>query len=129
MYNTKYECRYYNDDIFLETDEVSADEKEYIRDCLYKEDLLNIFNIDDSNDLDELSNVILELYKSVNMCEELMECMKIAAARILSEDREIGLCLLYSYDFMYLTHKCVRTFLENGKIIEDDFKNLKSKLI
>lgn len=129
MYNTKYDCRYFSDDVFLETDEVSEDEKEFIRDCLYKEDLLNIFNIDDSDELDVLSNVILDLYKKINTCEGLMECMRLAAARLISEDKEIGLCLLYSYDYMYLTHKCVRSFLENGEIIESDLKNLKSKLI
>ena len=47
MYNTKYECRYNSDDVFLESDEISNDEKNYVRDILYKEDLMNIFEIDE----------------------------------------------------------------------------------
>ena len=38
MYNIKYECRYHKDDVFLETDNVTHDEKNYIRDVLYRED-------------------------------------------------------------------------------------------
>ena len=43
MYNTKYICTYNSDDIFLETDLLTDEEKEFIRDELYREDLLNIF--------------------------------------------------------------------------------------
>ncbi len=53
MYNTKYECRYYKDDVILPDDKVSLEEEEYIRDILYQEDCLNIFSIidgDNNND-------------------------------------------------------------------------------
>ena len=128
MYNTKYECRYYKDDVFLETDEVTEDEKEFIRDILYREDLLHIFGIDDNDETDLFDMVISELYKKINTCNELRDCMRLAAGKIISENEEMGLCILYSYDFMYLTHKCVSAYLENGVISETDLTLLKNNL-
>ena len=55
MYNTEYECRYHRYDVFLDTDEVTDEEKSFIRDVLYKEDLLSIFYIDNSEQLDIIS--------------------------------------------------------------------------
>ena len=129
MYNTKYECRYHKDSIFLETDVVTEDEKDFIRDVLYKEDLLHIFCINDDDDSDTFDSVILELYEKINNCQELIECMKLSAGKLMSEYEHMGLCILYSYDFMYLTHKCVSTYLENGVICMDDLTKLKNKLI
>lgn len=128
MYDTKYECRYYKDSVFLDTDDVSEDEKEFIRTYLYREDLLNIFCMDDSDETDIFNEVISELYNLIHESRDLMECMKIMAAKILSEDEGTGLCLLYSYDFMYLTHKCVSSYLDDGVIHEQDLNNLKDKL-
>lgn len=128
MYNTKYECRYYKDDVFLETDDVTDDEKEFIRNVLYREDLLNIFSIAENDDSDIFDEVISELYKQINNCIELSECMRLAAAKLISENEEMGLCILYSYDYMYLTHKCVTSYLENGLITQADFKLLKNQL-
>jgi len=126
MYDTKYECRYNKDDIFLETDDVTDDEKEFIRNILYREDLLNIFSI---NENDEFNfSVISELYNLVYKSRELMECMKIAASKIFSEDEGSGLCILYSYDYMYLTHKCVCDYLENGEIMQNNLILLKNNL-
>ncbi len=127
MYDTKYECRYCKDDIFLETDEASEDEKGFIRDILYREDLMYIFNIEDDDSLNDFV-FISELYNLLCKCDELKECMKLAAAKIVSENEEMGLCILYSYDFMYLTHKCVSAYLENGVISETDLTLLKNNL-
>lgn len=128
MYNTKYECRYYKDNVFLETDDVNDDEKEYIRGILYREDLLNIFYINDDDEFDNFDHLISELYKKVNSCESLRECMRIAAAGIISENEEFGLCILFSYDLMYLSHKCICSYLESGNISENDLNNLKKSI-
>ena len=128
MYDTKYECQYYKDEVFLETDDVTEEETDYIRDCLYKEDFLNIFLMDDRDESDSFNKVISDLYKSLKTCSQLRVCMKIIAARYVSEDEELGLCMLYSYDFMYLMHKCVCSYLENGVILEEDLQLLTNKI-
>lgn len=125
MYNTKFECRYHKDDVFLETDQLSENEKYVVRDILYKEDLLNIFSIECFNDdFDTFANVIAELYSKIKDYSPLKECMKEIAAKIISEDLQLGLCILYSYDYMYITHKCVSEYLDTGSLSEENMKLL-----
>ena len=128
MYNTKYECRYHKDDVFLETDAITNDEKEYIRDILYKEDLLNIFNIDINDDFEEFNYILSELNEKIKTYQPLQECIKKTATLLLSEDTELGLYILYSYDYMYITHKCISEYLESGSISYDNI-NLLEKCV
>lgn len=117
MYNTKYECRYHKEDVFLETDEVTNEEKDYIRNVLYQEDFLNIFNFDLNADFDNTftDEIFTELYKKLSSFTKLRECMKKVSEKIIFQNIEhYGLCFLYSYDYMYLTHKCVSCYLETG---------------
>ena len=115
MYDTKYECQYHKDSVFIESDVVTENEKQIITDILYKEDLLNIFGIND-DDFDIFDSVMLELYEKISKCEEFKTCMKLAASKLMSENENMGLCILYSYDYMYLTHKCISEYLENNEI-------------
>lgn len=124
MYDTKFECRYHKDDVFLESDNVNENEKSIVRDILYKEDLLNIFFIDLNDDFDAFSNLITKLYSRIQNCLPLKECMKKMAAKVLSEDLQTGLCILYSYDYMYITHKCVSEYLHVGSLSEENIKLL-----
>lgn len=128
MYNTNYECRYHKDEVFLETDIVTDEEKEFIRNVLYKEDLLNIFFIKEDDIFNDFA-IMSELYNIICKSDQLKECMKLSAAKFISEDEEIGLCILYSYDYMHLTHKCVASYLENGTVLEEHYKQLKDVLI
>lgn len=142
MYNTSYECRYYKDTVFLDTDNINEDEKDYVRNILYREDLLNIFTInydgstEDFDDeivddlgkmIDKLDIFINNLYNKTNDIK-LKECMKMAASLVMSDKEETGLFILYSYDFMYLTHKCVCEYLLTHTISDINIQNLKDKL-
>jgi hypothetical protein len=128
MYNTKHVCRYNTDEIFLETDNVNNAEKQLISHILYKDDLLQIFNIIIDISEDEISFITLyidELYNKIKNCEPLKECMKQASNLLLNEDEQKGLYILYSYDYMYLTHKCVSEYLEKGIIQNENIIKLK----
>lgn len=116
MYDTKFECRYYRDDVFLDTDDINEEEKLFIRDILYKEDVVNIFSIDYNDDFEEFSNLISELFEKIKDCLPLKKCMEKMAAKLLSDDLVNGLTIMYSYDYMYITHKCVSEYLETGSI-------------
>jgi len=121
MYNTKYECRYYKDDVILPDDKVSLEEEEYIRDILYQEDCLNIFSINDRENIDEdnsklISKAIYNLYEKIKDSDVLKIFMLKAAGNIISEDLLLGLCILYSYDYMHLIHECVSEYLDTGFI-------------
>jgi viroplasmin and RNaseH domain-containing protein len=128
MYNTNFECRYYKDDVILETDNVNENEIHFIRNYLYKEDLLNIFNIDYGNTEEVFENSISELYEKIKNCKILKEFMEKASTIIFSNDIKNGLCILYSYDYMYLTHKCVSQYLDTGNISEENINLLKNFL-
>lgn len=122
MYDTKFECRYHREDVFLETDEVSDDEKTFVRNVLYKEDLLNIFLIDFNDEMDVFTNVMNELYEKIKNYLPFKECMKNLAATIMSEDEQSGLLIMYSYDYMHISHKCVSEYLETGTLSQDNMK-------
>ena len=128
MYDTTYKCRYHQDNVFLDTDNITDDEKYYIRDILYKEDLLNIFDMDEEDSFDNLNKYLSNLYNKIYFSNDLRECMREAAAAILSENEELGLCLLFSYDLMYLTHLCISDYLETGQINENTIRLLKEKI-
>lgn len=129
FYNTKYECRYYKEDVILHDDNVTNDEIEYIRNVLYQEDFLSIFLIDNQeNDINILSNAVYELYEKIKDNDILKMFMDKAASKIMTEELQSGLCLLYSYDYMYLTHKCVSEYLNTGFISLDSNDNLNKNL-
>lgn len=127
-YNIEYICRYNKDDIFLESDNVTNEEKDYIRDILYKEDLTNIFNLKENDDFDCVNDILFKIYDKVKNNKDFKACMIKAASLLLSQDIQAGLFILYSYDYMYLTHDCVSEYLKSKIISEDKIKKLKEYL-
>jgi len=128
MYNTNFICTYHTPEVFLETDVISDDDKDFIRNVIYRQELLNILEIDEYNEK-ELNTSINKLYEIIKDCVELKECIvKVLSNLMIQESNEFGLMLLYSYDYMYLTHICVSEFIEKGKIEEATILNLKSAL-
>jgi len=125
MYNTKVECTYHTSEIFLDDDNISEEEKGFIRDVIYRQELLNILEINEYNEI-EFSRSIHDLYISIKDCKELKECMLKLAEKFFSNDEEIGLMVLFAFDYMYLTHICISEFLENGKISENNIAKLKT---
>lgn len=117
MYNTKLKCTYNTPEIFLETDEVSEADKKFIRDVIYRQELLNIFGIEEYNDA-EINKAIYELYENIRDCVQLKECMIKLSNNFMSTDEKVGLIVLFSYDYLYLTHDCICEHLETGIIKE-----------
>jgi hypothetical protein len=118
MYNTKVICTYNRDDIFLESDNISLLEKSFIREVIYRQELLDILGIDNYNEI-EMNNAIHELYNKVKDCKEIKKCMKeISNQFMIANDMEFGLILLYSYDYLYISHICISEYLDNGNFSE-----------
>ena len=132
MYNTKVVCTYNTPEVFLETDDITDDEKAFVRDTIYRQELLDILNIDyenDDNDNDEkINSAIQKLYNRVKDCTELTNCMVKVAVNYMTSDEEIGLMILFSYDYMYLTHMCISEYLETGEISDDNMRKLENIL-
>ena len=125
MYNTQYLTRYNLSDVFLETDIVNETEKEIIRNVLYKEDLLNIFDIDDCCE-ETMNHIILDIYERIKDHEGLKECINQVSAKFsITLEQEVGFIMLFSFDYLYLTHVCICEFIETGKITDPSLSNLK----
>jgi hypothetical protein len=132
MYNTQVVCTYNTPEVFLETDNITDDEKAFVRDTIYRQELLDILDIEydnDDNDNDlKINNALKELYKRIKYCEQLTKCMLKLAGKYMTTNEEFGLMLLFSYDYMYLTHICICEYLETCDIDNENITNLEKAL-
>ena len=133
VYNTKYVCSYNDSDVFLESELkiLNDDEKNFVRDALYRRDLCNIFNIEDQC-FDEkiITNMISDLLKKINGEKFLESCItKISNKILCSSDLELGFMMLFSFDYLYLSHPCICEFIETGKISETNNSLIELKKI
>jgi hypothetical protein len=69
----------------------------------------------DAGAISAMLDYVYECTKNINEFDELY---KMAARRMLSEDANIGLSILFSYDYMQLFHLCLVEFF-NDKLNKD----------
>jgi len=127
MYNTKILCTYHTSDVFLNSDELSDSDMDFIRNTIYRQELLDILNIEEFNE-NEMNIALHELYEKIKYSTELIECMRKLASHFTSTDEEFGLMLLFAFDYMYLTHICVSELLDTGKITPINLWNLRKSV-
>ena len=127
MYDTKFVCTYHTPEVFLDTDNVTEDEKEFIRNTIYRQELLYILGMDEYNEA-QINTAMNEIYNKAKENDELKKCMNKLAGQFMKADEEFGLMLLFSYDYMYLTHICISELFETGKIDENSLLNLKNHI-
>jgi hypothetical protein len=125
MYNTKVVCTYHTNEVFLESDEITDEERYFVRDAIYRQEVLDILGMDDYNEA-EMLRTVHDLFQKVGECDELKECGLKLAGQFMSNDSEFGLMLLFAYDFMYLTHICISEYLDTGKMSEQNILNLRA---
>jgi len=123
MYNTKHVCIYNTNTIFLPTDKVTDDEKLFIMNVLYRQDILNIF---DMEEFDEkiINSCLCELYEKVKQHEVIKELTDLLGQQFGIDEGITGLIIMYSFDYLYITHKCISQFLESGNILPEDLDEL-----
>ena len=127
IYNTKYVVCYIDSDVFLETDEINDAEKTFIRSCIYRQDLLNIFGLEDFVET-TINHKISKLLKLLKYHSGLLECMLIASEAMSEEDALSGLMILFSFDFLHLAHPCICEYIESGKITPEKLDKLKTEV-
>lgn len=132
-YNTKYVCSYNDSDVFLESEleVLNDDEKQFVRDALYRQDLCNIFKIEDQC-FDEkiINDIISNLYKNINGEKFLESCVtKVSSIFFNNVDLELGFLILFSFDYLYLLHPCICEYIETSKISETNNSLIKLKKI
>lgn len=125
MYNTTVVCTYKNADVFLKSDNISDTEKKFVRDVIYRQELLNIFGIEEFNDT-EIVSIIHKLYGQIKGNQFIGECMHELSKKILNTEHEYGLMIMFSYDYMDVTHICISELLDTGVISEINMLKLRS---
>ena len=127
MYNTKIVCTYNTPDVFLATDEITLSDMEFVRDTIYRQELLDILGLEE-HDETLMTDALHKLYEQLKGSQELRACMLKLARRLMTADEEYGLLILFAYEFMHLTHICVSEYLETGKISEKNLSNLQERI-
>ena len=125
VYNTKYICTYNLSDIFEDSDNIYENEKYFVREAIYRQDLLNILNMDEYNE-EQMNHAVHELYEKVKDSNDIMDCANKLAGHFLSQDPELGLMILFAFDYLHFTHVCISEYLETGQITEKNIWNLRS---
>jgi hypothetical protein len=134
MYNTNYSCIYNKKDLFINTieneyDNLTEEEKFDIRDDLYRNDILNIFNLD-NYDEEILSQELDDLSKKISSCSVFTEyILKIISENGISSDISSGIIFLFTYDNLHFFHPCICDYLLYNKISETNFNELNSNII
>jgi hypothetical protein len=134
MYNSQFVCTYsfydsnlrnsYHGDEKFDLEDV--EDLEDLAELIYKTDLLKAmqFTVDEverSGDNVCFNNEkLLQLYDIVKSDVEFMECIEKSREKHSCEDLESGFVTLFSYDYFFLTHKCICDILNYGKV--DDGK-------
>ena len=125
MYNTKFICTYNNPlEVFLDTDNITNKEKELICDIIYRQELLNILGIEEYN-IKTIDKALNDIYNKIKTNNDFCECMQKLAQKFMSNDDEFGLMIMFSFDYMDLTHICISEFLEKGQINKENMHKLK----
>jgi hypothetical protein len=119
-YDTNYLCKYkiiHNDLQHLDEDAIID-----LEDEMYRNDLMNIFKQTEFNEI-FISKGVEQIFNEMklqndisNQYENFMDCCEKLANNVMSTDLSIGFLLLFSFDFLYLTHPCVSAFINQNSI-------------
>ena len=77
---------------------------------------------------DAMSKGLDDVYERTKDVPEFRKIYEIAAGFMFSVDPNIGLAVIFSYDYFYLFHPCLVDFLVSGSISDDNRENLLKKI-
>jgi hypothetical protein len=108
-YNKNYVCCYNNEDVFTkeENNILTENDKTFVRDVLYRQDLLNIFNLENFEDEIILSSVsrIFELVKNEQTIQTLINSIN------EEEDSLLMFMTLFSFENLHKIHPLISVFV------------------
>ena len=121
MYDTTVVCTYMDDDVILESDGVTDNEASFIRSCIYRQELLNIFGLEEFDE-SEINKQVSDLYEKVKDMDGFKDLLTkdLLAKEFCKDDGLLGFTILFSYDFLYLTHSLICELLETGTVNTTD---------
>ena len=111
-------CMYLSPDL-LEPDEASVlseDEISFVRNAIYRSELLSLLKVDD---MDDIAPVLDELYMSLTKTE----LWTTWSSRLFPDNVKSGFILLFSFDLFHITHACLFD-QEHGQITKENERRM-----
>jgi hypothetical protein len=121
----------------FEIDPIYTNDAEY-RKCI--RDLFRMKNVDVEGDIDDISRdemdydedsinpIMAQLFELTKNNVHFQELYDLAAAKLMSIDRETGQVVLFSFQYMWLYHKCLAAFYHNDPAFQSLILELKSQV-
>lgn len=100
---------------------------EYDNDEEYRQQILKVFNL--SEYTDEITKGIDSVYEDIRENERFSQLLEKAANSMLSEDKELGMVILFSYDHFTAFHECIKEYKKQKIAPLDKINSLKEKFI
>ena len=103
-------------------------------DTLFRKEMLDLFQLkqyDDSinKEIDELYLKYCKNNQLVEIIELMKQQKKFTKFQLLGNTTNITyFMLLFSFDYLYLTHKCLQNLDKNNKINDENYNNLCNKI-
>ena len=127
-YNTKLLIQYSNDREYRACLRELFSMKRVIQ---MDQDLDEITRDEQDYDLDAASQKLDFILENTNGHPRFQELYDIAASKMISTDRNIGLSVLFSYDYLALFHRCLCSYFEDPDVFDEAnaaFVALKKKI-
>ena len=128
MYNTDVICTYNSSEVFLESDNITEDEKGFIRNVIYRQELLNIFGLDDFDEL-LINEKMYDIYKLIKDYDGFQLCITKILTKYNITDEQTAICLLFSFDYLEETHKFISEYMLSKTISRENIENLMNKIV
>jgi hypothetical protein len=130
-YNTNYKCIYLNEKLttYRESYEITDENKDMIRDDLYRNDFLNVFNLD-NYDQDIIEKVFDKLHDQIINCDLLKKymCKFSCDYNMMENNTNFAIIFLFSFEHLYFFHPCICDYLKDGIISEVNLNKLKGQI-
>jgi len=139
-YNIDHICVYNSNDLILKDDNVTKNDIDFIRNFMYKNDLLNIFNLTEQEEQEELNNLNTlgqntKITKTIDVLYELLIhnndfniLLQNASLICKSNNLKLGIIILFSFDLLHDSHIFFCDYLKNGKFSQEYYDNLMNSI-
>jgi len=103
----------------IDEEDKNADTAEMI----YRSELNGVFGLEEF-DSEIINNKLINLCGQMYQHKEFSKIMEKCASKILTEDNTMGLMMLFSYDYFYLSHPCICEYLSYSTINQQKLNQL-----
>jgi len=119
-------CTYHLNDIFFETDKITDKDKDFIRNCIYRQEILNTFGLEEFNEK-KIEINMREIYKYIEKDYDFLIFIDLLLTKY-SFSKEECFMILFSFDYFYATLECLKDYFKNGYITTFHHEMLKKNI-